>query len=219
MVSKRVSVLIFAATLILSMTLLASAITGKIGNARVVLYPEVESGGTSIDRTILVINDNDVEVNVSLQAAEGSSLIEIIDKNFVLQPGEQTEARFRINIKKAGDYEQKINVLFAPFSGNGAGIALSSTMIIHAKGASDDSDNTDNIDNIDNGDDNSLTGNTVSLGNFVSDEKNKGLIIASVSTLVLLALLIILLVLSRKNKEKAGKDVKRKTIKRSDRSS
>ena len=214
MISKRVSVFIFATALILSMTLLASAITGKIGNARVVLYPIVESGGTSIDRTILVINDNDVEVNVSLQAAEGSSLIEIIDKNFVLQPGEQREARFKINLKKAGDYEQRINVLFAPFSGKGAGVALSSTIIIHATG---ESDNSDIVDNADNGE--SVTGDAVSLGDFVSDEKNKWLIIASVSTLILLSLLIVLLFLSRKNKAKAGKDVKRKTIKRSDRSS
>jgi len=214
MISKRVSVFIFATALILSMTLLASAITGKIGNARVVLYPIVESGGTSIDRTILVINDNDVEVNVSLQIGENSSLIEIIDKNFVLQPGEQTEARFKINLKKAGDYEQRINVLFAPFSGKGAGVALSSTIIIHATG---ESDNSDIVDNADNGE--SVTGDAVSLGDFVSDEKNKWLIIASVSTLILLSLLIVLLFLSRKNKAKAGKDVKRKTIKRSDRSS
>ena len=214
MISKRVSLFIFAISLILSMTMLTSAITGKIGNARAVLYPEVESGGTSIDRTILVINDNDVEVNVSLQAAEGSSLIEIIDKNFVLQPGEQREARFKINLKKAGDYEQRINVLFAPFTGKGAGIALSSTIIIHAKGVSDDSDV---VDNSDNGD--SVTGNIVGLGDFVSNKDNRGMIIASVSTLVLLALLIVLLILSKKKTNEEKKDVKRKTIKRRDRSS
>ncbi|MFH1710720.1 MAG: hypothetical protein ABH840_00240 [Nanoarchaeota archaeon] len=216
MVSKKISVFVLAIALILSMTFMASAITGKIGNARVVLYPEVGYFGTTIDRAILVINDNDVEVNVKLQAAENSTLIDIIDEEFVLQPGEQKEAKFEINLEDVGDYEQRVNVFFSPISGTGAGVALSSTIIIHAKGSGSGSDNPDvNDDDSDPGVD--LTGYAISLGDFVSEGNNKGLIIVSVSTLVLLAVLIVLLVLSKK--KKTAKDVKRKIIKRSDRSS
>ena len=219
MVSKRVNLFIFAATLILSMTFMVSAITGTIGNGKMILYPEVGYGGVTISKTILVNNSNNISVNVSLKAdGNFSDMIEIIDQNFILQAGEEKKAQFNINVKRAGDYNGKIYVFFSPIEEKGPGIALSSNIIIHAteSGSNSDDNQDDNVDESDNTD--SVAEDSVSLGNFVSDNKNKGLIIGSVSTLVLFALLIVLLVLNRK-KEKAGKDVKRKSIKRSDRSS
>jgi len=198
--SKRVCIFIPAFLMIVLLLALTSALTGKIGNARMVLYPEVGFWGTSIDKTILVINDNSEEVSVKLQASENSSFIEITDKEFTLQPGEQRDAKFKINIRKEGDYEGRINVFFAPFSGNGAGVVLSSTIIIHAsgKGSSDDGDNG-------GGNTDSESDVALNIGEFVSDENNRGLVIASISTAVLAIILIVMLVLSRKKERKIKK--------------
>ncbi len=218
MVSKRVLVIFIAFLLVLLLVNFASAITGKIGNARAVLYPEVGFWGVTIDRSVLVINENDVPVNVKLEADVNSSFIEIIDKEFTLEPGEEKDAEFKIKIKKEGDYEGRVNIFFSTIDGKGAGVVLSSTIIIHAKGTNEDTGNVDDSNsdtsNTDSGDNNPVSGNII-LDNF-KDRKNLPIIIASVSTLVLAALLIILLVLNKKRKEK---DVKNKKTKRSDRSS
>ena len=210
MMSKRVSFVFAVFISIILAISLCSAITGKIGNARAVLYPEVGFFGTTIDRTITVINDNLVPVNVRLEAGENSTLIEIVDKEITLQPGESQEARFKINVKKPGDYTEKVNVFFEPFNGNGAGVALSSTIIVHAKakGEVDSGDETDGGDGSDNIDSNSTgTNNPINLGNIIGD--NKAILIATSSTIVLAILLVVLYLLSRK----------KKTKKRSDRSS
>lgn len=121
-----------------------SAITAKIGNARVVLYPELNKiGKTTIDRTIKVINDNDVVVNVTLHVSqELKDIVKIIDKELILQPDEERDAKFQIILSKEGKYDGTINVLFTEFGGK-EGVVLASRLIIYAsKGGSNG-----NIDN------------------------------------------------------------------------
>jgi hypothetical protein len=112
---------------------LVSGITAKIGNARMVLYPEFENGKAVIEKSVRVINDNNVSVNVSLYYSEDfEGIIEIIDENFVLQPGEEKDARFVLTITdEKEDYDGRINILFKELEAKN-GVALSSRIIIHA---------------------------------------------------------------------------------------
>lgn len=197
---KGVLVMFVGFLLVLSMVNFASAITGKIGNARAVLYPEVGLFGITIERTILVINDNDVPINIKLEADANSSFIKIVDKEFTLEPGEERDAAIEIKLKKAGNYEGRVNIFFTPLDGKGAGVVLSSTLIIHATSTNEDTGNADDPSDSENVDENGnpVTGNVI-LDNL-KDKKNLPIIIASISTLVLGVLLISLLVFNKKRK-------------------
>ncbi len=187
----------------LMLTLSVSALTGKIGNARAVLYPEVGFWGVSIDRTVYVENVNNEPVNITLSAGE-SKILEIIDKSFILEPGESKDAKFIIKLKKPGNYTEKLNIFFTPLDGNSAGVVLSATYTIYAKdkGSSDSSDNSDSSDSIDDSSnsDSGVSGNVIKMQNFVSD--NKAVVAVSASTLVLAVLLIILVYFSKKRRGK-----------------
>ncbi len=113
-----------------------SSLTGSMGNARMVLRPDVEFlDTTTIEKYIKVNNVNDVPINITLlESSDKGDIIEIIEDSFVLEPGESKEARFDINLKWGGDYSEQINVLFSPMEGAGAGVALTSTVIIYANG-------------------------------------------------------------------------------------
>ncbi len=113
-----------------------SALTGSMGNARMVLRPEVNfPETTTIDKYILVNNVNDVPINISVfEANDEKNIIEVIDSGFILQPGESKEARFKISLGWGGTYSEQINVLFSPMEGAGAGVALTSTVIVYADG-------------------------------------------------------------------------------------
>jgi hypothetical protein len=152
---KRSLVLAFAILLLITSSVLVSAITGSMGNARVVLYPEVNGfTNTVIERTILVKNVNDIPLNITLNADENATkFTEIIDKTFILQPGEEKDARFNVKVRKVGNYQGSINVFFRPANGTEGGVVLSSTIIVIAKknqGYEDDNTDTNTEDNTDN---------------------------------------------------------------------
>ena len=105
------------------------AITGSIGNARMILRAET---GDKIEKYILVKNVNDVASDVEVFASgDLEEYIDIKDNEFTLSPGGEKKAYFTIRVKKAGTTETKINVMFKPEQGNGVG--LSSTVIVIAK--------------------------------------------------------------------------------------
>ena len=107
-----------------------SAITGNIGNARMVLYPEVGLFGTSIEKTILVSNINDEAINVSLVADSNiSEITKIIDENFILQPDEQKDARIVLNINKVQNYDGRINIFFKGLEDKNS-VVLSSNIVV-----------------------------------------------------------------------------------------
>jgi hypothetical protein len=137
-----------------------SAITGKIGNGRMIINLEK---GDSIERSILVINDNNVSVNISMWAAGNlSSRIKLAQTNFVLKPGEQKKAGFTLSAgNKAGRDEGKINVQFKPMGLNESGVGLASQIILNVydKGKLPGENNT-----ADDGSDNNPTGNETDNG-------------------------------------------------------
>jgi len=113
-------------------------LTASMGNARMVLRPEVEKGKTTtIDKSILVNNVNDIPIKVIFEP-EGNykKIITMIDNEFELQPTESKHAQFRIELKSGGDYDGKILVSFSPadpeVKDNSVGLA--STIVILANG-------------------------------------------------------------------------------------
>ena len=201
----QIMIIIFIGLIIIN-SFSISAITGSIGNARMILYPEVNGWTTTtIEKTILVKNVNNVSVNISLKMDENSSkFIEIIDKEFILEPSTEKRAQFVIKVKKEGTYEGKINVFFSPSEGKEAGVVLPSTIIVVAK--KDQNGNTNNEDNSEK--DSRL--NTPVIENVIRNSKISPVIIISfVSTLILLVVLIFLIysLNSKKKKlEKRGND-------------
>jgi len=117
-----------------------SAITGSMGNARMILYPEVNGWTTTtIEKSILTKNVNDIPIDIKLEVAEDSTeFLELVDENFILEPGTEKKAEFLVKVRKEGTYNGKINVFFSSVaddneSNKEPGVALSSTIIVIAK--------------------------------------------------------------------------------------
>lgn len=194
-------------------SVLASAITGSMGNARMVLYPEVNGWTyTTLEKSILVKNVNNVPINIKLVAdEEGEKFLDVIDKEFVLQAGENKKAGFIVKVKKEGTYEGKINVFFSPSDNESKepSVVLSSTIIAIAKKAGEYNDaeidecEDDNCD-LDN------NGISVGTGGVVGVDGNKkpiGAILLSISSFILLIILIslIFVILKKKSLKKGEK--------------
>ena len=194
------SLIVVVIVLYLSVSLVF-AITGSIGNSRMVLR-DVKVGDT-IEKTILVINRNEVSVNVTMSATgDLAGDIDIIDNEFILQPGEEKKAAFKIKVTKDGETESNINVLFTPLDG-GNGVGLSSTIIVLAskdgnsifEGIPEEEENEEGIGGVNikpGGNANALLG----------DEgfKLDNVIIGVGLTLIMFVVLIILLVVYSRNK-------------------
>lgn len=196
---------------------LVYAITGSIGNARMVLRVNT---GDKIEKYVLVKNVNDVPVDIELiKSGDLADYIEIKDNNFTLAPGQDRKAYFTIDIIEPGTSESKINVKFSPKEvGNGVG--LSSTIIVIAEGSKksffDFFTGNNEEENIDEN-------QTVSFG--LTKEKTEDsetqeaqektnfniLMVYSLITLVLFVVLLALLVyLKNKNRYKKGGVIKSK---------
>ncbi|MBI2629241.1 hypothetical protein HYW74_04105 [Candidatus Pacearchaeota archaeon] len=175
---------------------LASAITGKIGNGRMVLNLDP---GEEIERSIQVINDNDVPLNITLFV--GGNLtdnIELIDENFILNAGEEKRAKFTLRAgEETGRDEGRINVKFAPTNENEAGVILSSQIIVNVNQGSSNSNSNGN---------GTLSGNILSVfsGNNNSDGKINGSLVLSLllTSILLIAVIVGLMYIIKKKKEK-----------------
>jgi len=185
-----------------------SAISGSMGNARMILYPEVNGWtNTIIEKTIFTKNVNDVPIKVELKlGSEDSTFLEIVDSEFILQPGESKKANFLIKVKKEGRYEGKINVFFSPTEGNSAGVVLSSTIIVIAK-------KDQGYDEIEEEEDLnfSVTGNAIGIGEESSIKQINLLpLILTISTTLLIILLAGLIYWSEiKDKKQVEKNKKK----------
>ncbi|MFH1802981.1 MAG: hypothetical protein ABH864_06060 [archaeon] len=129
---------LLASFILISIVANVSAITGRLGNSRMVLNLDV---GEEARRYVLVQNVNDVAITIELIAS--GDLIDSInfeDSSFILQPGEEKKAYFTIKADKAGTTETKVNVMFKPPQGSGVG--LSANIIVVTSGESDEEDNS-----------------------------------------------------------------------------
>jgi len=180
----------------------SSAITGSIGNARMILRT---SEGETIEKYVLVKNVNDVVVDIELFASgDLEKDIEIRDKTFSLEPGTEKRAYFDIEVNEAGTTETAMNVKFSPTDG-GNGVGLMSTIIVIAEesegwsfwGKDDDSDTDDNKE------ENSTKGDSYMKNVDVSS----GALILFLLALFVVLLIIVAVILA---KSKSKKDVRKK---------
>ncbi|MFH1607764.1 MAG: hypothetical protein ABIA78_01390 [archaeon] len=193
---------LFAIGLLLTILLSTSsvlAVTGSIGNARMILYPEVNGlTTTTIEKTILVRNVNEEHLKVTLELdAEGKNFLEIIDNEFILKPNEEKKANFLVKVKKEGRYEGRINVFFSPIE-EGPGVVLSSTIIVSAK-----KDQT--YQDIEEKQDQEEQESLITGGVIGNDEKNqRSLFILILSTFILIVVLAFLIYLMNNKKIKSS---------------
>ncbi|MCK5149362.1 hypothetical protein KAJ87_00355 [Candidatus Pacearchaeota archaeon] len=196
----------FFIMLILVNSVLVSAITGSMGNARMILYPEVNGWFTkTIEKSILVKNVNDIPINITLiPDKEGEEFLEVIDKNFILQPGDEKKAEFLVKVKKQGRYEGKINVFFSPINSKKPGVVLSSTIIVIAE-KEKDYEEIEEEEKEKNEEVNVITGGNIGINE--EGKSVKGLIFLSFSSFILLTILgyLIFLMKEKKSKSKKGK--------------
>ncbi len=191
----------------------ASAITGSIGNARMILRA---SQGDTIDKYVLVKNVNNVSIDIEIFASgDLAKYIDVKDKKFTLSSGEEKNAYFTIKVPTNGTSESSINVKFTPQDG-GNGVGLSSTVIIIAN-ESDDSGGMfdwllgDNSGGSDNSDVNNSNG-TASVGGKkpIDNSDNSGgwnfkmnwTIMVFVLVGIFLILIIVLLAVMLRNKKR-----------------
>jgi hypothetical protein len=103
--------------LILALILLTSShgLVASIGNARMVLYPELINGETiEINKSIYVQNMNNESVQIDL-FTEGnfSTYVEVLDQSFILDINESKDARFILTVNELGRVDGKIFVRFS----------------------------------------------------------------------------------------------------------
>src|SRR3989338_9445702 len=206
---KRLSVGVIAVLFILLIIAsFASAITGAMGNAKMVLYPEVNGFTyTKIEKSILTKNVNDVPINISLQVDnETAKFIELIDETFILEPHTEKKAEFIVKVKDEGTYKGKIAVFFSPVDGDKkAGVALSSEIVVIAKKDQGSSGtNEDNIRDEEEQNTDTTTGDIVA--DSESGKKSPALTLGLLagSVFVLLLILVALIIVLKKGK-KGGK--------------
>ena len=131
MLAKYSIIGIVALIFIIGLTENGLAITASIGNARAIVNQELKNVPTVLERSIKVNNPNNETVKINITVAgDVKDLVEIIDKEFSLSPGDNKEARYKVMLKKPGNYEIRLIVVFT--SGSGQSVGLSSVLIVKA---------------------------------------------------------------------------------------
>jgi hypothetical protein len=191
----------FITFLVLFQLAFVSAITGSMGNARMVLYPEVNGiTNTIIEKSILVKNVNDVPITVKLEVEESSvDFLELMEEEITLEPGTDKRVEFEVKIKKPGKYEGKINVYFSEVDGDGPGVALASNIIIIAKNPKDIDEPETPEEPEEPITQDPVTGNAVGS----EDDKNPMGVILTITTVILVIALILLYLLSEQKRKKS----------------
>lgn len=175
--ANQVKIAVILAILILSTVSMVTALNAKIGNGRVVLHLKT---GEVVNRTIKVINDNNVSVRINLKS-EGDlkDYVNFYDENFTLSANEEKDAKYSIKAAIEGETKTQINVMFTPVEGKN-GIVLPATIIIFA--------------------DKTGTGN-ISYGDPILPEENSSGIWIIVAVIVIAVFAIILAIYFKKSKK------------------
>ena len=206
---KRLGVAVVVLFIVLVSLGAVSAITGAMGNAKMVLYPEVNGWTyTEIEKSLLIKNVNNESINITLQVdAETGEFIELIDESFILEPKTERKAQFTVKVKEEGTYKGKIAVFFSGLGKQKAGVALSSEVIVIARkdqGSRGGEENTGGVGQED-------TGGVIS-GEKKSSLTTSGLLIVPV--LVLSIILVALMIIMMKKRKKGGKRRKKVNARR-----
>lgn len=180
---------IFLIVLMMSLMIASiSAITGSLGNARMVISKD-ENGnpvkaGDTIEKYVLIKNVNEEEIKVGLRASgDLAKYIELKETEFMLAPGTDKKAYFTIKVPSNGTTESRIEVTFSSETQKN-GVGLASTIIVIAEEG--DGSNTFNL--------------------FENFNKNAIIFIA---TGIMIIILILLLISYSKRKNKLKKSAEK----------
>ncbi|MFC1768992.1 hypothetical protein ACFLZX_04480 [Nanoarchaeota archaeon] len=140
----------------IALLLLPAVFSARLGSSVATVTVEVTPGETSVvERIITPINDENVSIKVNIEPAKGlENITEIIDNDFILEPGEEKDARYNFVISEPGTYNGSLLVRFTPTTGD-IGVGLEGTFDIFAveKGkAVDDQTNTTQQENTEEND-------------------------------------------------------------------
>ena len=125
---RRLLLIVFIFLIILIMLEFVSAITGSIGNARIIIKTKP---GEIVEKYILIRNVNDVPVRIELSTSgDLADELNLENNSFELQPSEDKKAYFTIKSDNIGIFETRINVLFKTLDG-GNGVGLYSVIILN----------------------------------------------------------------------------------------
>jgi hypothetical protein len=204
---------LLASFILLSVISQVSAITGRLGNSRMVLRLDV---GEEARRNLLIENVNDVPLTIELVASgDLAGNVEFEENSFTLQPGEEKKAYFTISTKEPGTTETKLNVMFKPPQGTGVGLSANVIVIAEgdAIGENPDETNTDTsgeqtTGETDQGDNSGFnfnpSGQNVNVGGKSSSLKFTPITILTFSTVALIVVFLILIIYSGKLNRKKG---------------
>ena len=183
---------VFILVVLLS-SFLVSAVTGKIGNGRMVLNMEV---GDTIERYVNVINDNNEPVNITIfVTGDLKDDFNLEETNFILEPNTEKKVYFSYKAKESGTYETKINIQFAPLEGKN-GVGLSSTVIIKVYGQGDSPDDTNTSSDTNSENDTGSVSVRPNIGSVMGGNKEssfKPIYLLGISTVILLLVFLGLL--------------------------
>jgi hypothetical protein len=202
MKGKNICLILLVVVLTLSV---ASAITGSLGNSRVVLRLEP---GETVEKYVLIKNVNDIPVKINVSV--GGDLeknVKLTEKGFDLQPGEEKKVYYTIKAQNIENItETKLAIGFGSEQGN-VGL-ISTIVVITTKSGNADSGG---IFDIFNSDEENVTNSDVT-GNVANDSGSKLNIspmffLIGSSALLFVMLVVLIVVMSKRNKSK-------KTVKR-----
>jgi hypothetical protein len=182
-----------------------NALTANIGNARMILRPNV---GDTIDRTIMVNNTNSETVEILIvPKGDLENDTKIIDNKFTLQPGQSKDARFQMKVLKEGTFETQFLVKFTSVA-DGTNLGLAATIIVipNKNGLpGDDEPDPTQDSNFEDPNTNPTSENSIALNPFI---------IGGIITMILFVILLILLIYSNKKRKRSdNKEERRDEIK------
>jgi len=118
------------------------ALTASIDNPKMVLFKNITEGKKLVfDNSVVVLNDNNGSVNISVKAdKDWEQYVVIKDGEFVLQEGENKEVFYTITLNKAGIYAGNIIVTFTDPE-SGSRLSLAQRLVVQVKGVEGRSNN------------------------------------------------------------------------------
>ncbi|MFA5856390.1 MAG: hypothetical protein WC867_03465 [Candidatus Pacearchaeota archaeon] len=202
--SEKIFIKVFLIGLFIIFSIsLTSALTANIGNARMILRPNI---GETIDRTILVNNTNSEAIEILIVAkGDLENVTKIIDNKFTLQPGQSKDARFTMKVIDEGTFETQLMVKFTSLT-DGTNLGLAATIIVipDKNGIPGDDEPIEEEPIEDPNEEDPTQENTTKMNPFV---------IGGIITMLLFVVLLVLLVLSNKRKRSDNKEERRDEIK------
>lgn len=198
---------LFTSLILIAFIAHASAITGRLGNSRMVLRLDV---GEEAERNLFIENVNDVPLEIELVASgDLAGNVEFEENSFTLQPGEEKKAYFTIKSFEPGTTETRINVMFKPPQGSGVGLSANIVLIAGGEAIGENpepSTGGEPSESISQDDDDSGFTFNPSGTNVPGENKMKlsPVTILTISTVALMVIFLVLILYLRKSNRKKG---------------